>query len=161
MYDSCIGFKWNTGGKGRYTEDPNGDQNNEMVSMDNSSTVHPDVNVPLVPPLAAGVAVSGTASRSGMTSNLPPAYIAHNGLSTGITQDEYNNYLGSLDGNNGHNQPTLCGMSQDALPYAQHGLAQQNQQDLSMLAYAYQQLNQQMNFQNKLFDQNDGGNPFL
>jgi len=201
---TSIGFKWNTGGKGRYSEDPNGDQNNEMVSMDNSSTVHPDanvpsvppfaagvaisgtasrtrmaaslppaytphnglyvhpdVNVPSVPPVAAGVAISGTASRTGMAANLPPAYTVHNGLSSGITQDEYTNYLGSLDGNNGHNRPTLGGMSQDTLPYAQHGLAQQNQQDLSMLAYAYQQLNQQMNFPNKLFDQNDGGNPFL
>eukprot|EP00579_Thalassiosira_antarctica_P002212 CAMPEP_0201868892 /NCGR_PEP_ID=MMETSP0902-20130614/2603_1 /ASSEMBLY_ACC=CAM_ASM_000551 /TAXON_ID=420261 /ORGANISM="Thalassiosira antarctica, Strain CCMP982" /LENGTH=491 /DNA_ID=CAMNT_0048394293 /DNA_START=32 /DNA_END=1507 /DNA_ORIENTATION=- len=158
---TSIGFKWNTGGKGRYSEDPNGDQNNEMVIMDNSSTVHPDVNVPSVPPVAAGVAISGTASRTGMTANLPLTYIAHNGLSSGITQDEYTNYLGSLDGNNGHNRPMLGGMSQDTLPYAQHGLAQQNQQDLSMLAYAYQQLNQQMNFPNKLFDQNDGGNPFL
>ena len=80
MYDSCIGFKWNTGGKGRYSGDPNGDQNNEMVSMDNSSTVHPDANVPSVPPFAAGVAMSGTASRTGMAANLPPAYTAHDGV---------------------------------------------------------------------------------
>mmetsp|Transcript_56531 Transcript_56531/g.120064 ORF Transcript_56531/g.120064 Transcript_56531/m.120064 type:complete len:470 (+) Transcript_56531:193-1602(+) len=150
---NSIGFKWNTGGKGRYTDNPKDGQNSDMVTVDNLDEVSS------VPPLAAGVAMLEPVLRTGLTSNLPPEYTPHNGIPSGIAQDGYNNYLGVLDGNNVHSRPVLGDMSQEALTYA-HRVAQQNQQDLSMLAYAYQQLNQQMNPPSKLFDQS-GGNPFL
>lgn len=158
---NLIGFKWSTGGKGRYTDNPIDGQSSEMVAVDQVTSIHSGAKSSVLP-LAASVVLPEPVSGTGMAANLPPGYSvanqAQNGHSSGIAQDEYNNFLGSLDGNNGHNR-MLGGVSQEALTYAQR-LAQQNQQDLSMLAYAYQQLNQQMNSPSKLFDQN-GGNSWM
>lgn len=158
---NSIGFKWNTGGKGRYTDNPTSGVNDEMVSTDNVAYIHRDNNIPSAMPLPAGVAMSEPVSRTAMRVNQPPDFAGgnqlHHCLSSGIAHDEYTNYLSSLDGS--HNRPMIGGMSQEAVTYAQR-LAHQNQQDLSMLAYAYQHLNQQMSSPSKIFDQN-GGNPFL
>lgn len=143
---NSIGFKWNTGGKGRYTD-------SSSSSLNAASHIHLGANV--LPCVAMTEPVPG----AGIGLNQPPDFAETNQVQHCvpgvIAQEEYNNYAISLDVN--HNRPVIGGMSQEAVTYAQR-LAQQNQEDLSMLAYAYQHMNQQMNAPAN-FDQN-GGNPF-
>mmetsp|Transcript_20583 Transcript_20583/g.36998 ORF Transcript_20583/g.36998 Transcript_20583/m.36998 type:complete len:485 (-) Transcript_20583:972-2426(-) len=161
---NSIGFKWNTGGKGRYSEDnTHDDQNNEEGTGEGAYTLRPDAqNSSTLPPFAASAPMLAPGLATGVTSNLSPEYTAPNVIPSGIAQNEHTTYVGALDVNNGHSaQPVLSGgLNQETLTNYAQLVGQQNQPDLTMLALAYQQLNQQMSSANKLFDQNNG-NPFL
>lgn len=123
------------------------------------SAARPEKKVPSAPSISVGAVAAEPSLRAGIPPALPPLLsTAHGGIPCGITQSA--TLLGAaIDGGNNQSRPVLGGVGQDALSYA-HRVAQQNQQDLSMLAYAYQQLNQQMNAPNKPFDQGRA-NPFL
>jgi hypothetical protein len=202
---NAIGFKWNTGGKGRYTDNPNEEDasTSDMASIDVSSNFgNQDLQAPTILPSAVGAAqpLPGMPSETGMMpppvlnqqqllmpsglnqQQLPADYAsaASHAPFSGTTPEEYSNYLVNTGAalNNGQQpgqRPMLGSMTQESLTYAQR-LAQQNQTDLSMLAYAYQHMHQQFAPANLSPMANDlsfdptanpnlmnvnGGNPFL
>mmetsp|Transcript_11230 Transcript_11230/g.24773 ORF Transcript_11230/g.24773 Transcript_11230/m.24773 type:complete len:541 (+) Transcript_11230:82-1704(+) len=157
-----IGFKWNTGGRGRYAAE-NGmgpiqaESNNfSGAASANSNEVSSDTRAAAAALLQGGNAFGGVSSNNMLGTNNGAG--RQDGQLSNFMANSFNR--GNFEGMGGNNQQL---MNEHALNNYVQRLAHQNQHDMSYFTYAYQlnQLNnpssQISNQMNQMFASGNGG----